>query len=122
MQQFVTRQRRLSLSFLPVACMLIAVTFALPACTSSIRGCGVIIPPDVSVQVDNGITYIAGLNSVRAVRTTNGSQLWQTMVGEYASALILDNGVLYVVSSEILTAIRASDGKHLWQFLGPRAV
>lgn len=118
MQQLIPHSSRLRLTFLAAVLLLIGSAFALPTCTFSTRHCGAIRIPDVSVQTANGITYIGGLGAVVAVRTTDGSQLWRTTVGDDASPIILDHGVLYVVAGARLTALRTRDGKPLWQIQG----
>jgi len=101
------------------ALLFIALAFTFSACTHPNVGCTGIMPPPTSLEVSHGVAYIGILSSVAAVRTGDGSTLWQaTVAGGDASFATLAGGVLYVGSGANLTTLRTSDGKQLWQFQG----
>jgi outer membrane protein assembly factor BamB len=73
------------------------------------------IPP---MTLYKGALYIASEGGIEAIRTRDGSLLWQQKIGMTFSAPIVSNGVVYV-SSETLYAFSATDGKLLWSQEAP---
>lgn len=118
MHQLTAPRLFLRPAWLGASLLLLTLAFALSACTHPIEGCTAAVPSDPSLEVANGVAYIGVGTSVAAVRTTDGSQLWQTTVGGDTSFATLANGVLYVGSGATLAALRESSGKQLWQFQG----
>lgn len=84
------------------------------------------IPPSPSVQIvgADGSIYVSAADGINAqtghlyaLRTGDGTLLWQEQTGSLASSPALANGIIYVASfNGVLSALRGRDGSLLWHF------
>ena len=94
--------------------------FALVACGGPPVnvGCTGVMPPIPSLRVVNGVAYFGDINSVYALRVSDGKQLWHSTIDTNTSLTVVDNGIIYIGSASSLYALQASNGKQLWHFQG----
>ncbi len=72
-------------------------------------------PGTISLKVAGGRAYFVAGNTLYALRTSNGKQLWRFQKDGLGEPVIA-GGLVYEVAPESIYALRGSDGKQLWQY------
>jgi outer membrane protein assembly factor BamB len=64
----------------------------------------------------NGVFYLGSGTTIRAVRATDGKELWKASVAGRVDQQVLavDQGVVYATTAAGVFAVRAIDGSQLW--------
>jgi outer membrane protein assembly factor BamB len=65
----------------------------------------------------NGVFYLGSGSTIRAVRASDGKELWTASVVGLVDdqVLAVDHGVVYATTAAGVFALRAQDGSQLWQ-------